>query len=212
MSTLEPLSPEERAKFVRVARVLVANPSGLDGYGGWAEAFLRTVTESDRLAARVSSLETRLESAHRGLGEWRAKCEAMEAAGAERRSLREDMAQDSRDLAALREKAQEVRRAWDDPRHDFGHVPKGGCDKIEWTEATGHYETNLPCSCGHDALRAAIDALVPPVAPPEARARDECPNCWSAETGGRPNFDPADCIVCHGSGLAPHENEKETAP
>lgn len=71
------------------------------------------------------------------------------------------------EIRRLREKAQEVRRAWDDPRHDFGHVPKGGCDKIEWTEATGHYETNLPCSCGHDALRAAIDALVPPVAPPE---------------------------------------------
>ena len=147
----EPLSPEERG-HLREALARVMGPlRGTIQPAPYSEDLLinpatliELIAENDSLAARVSSLEAR----------WR--------------TFQSESAQLNA-LQALRAKAQEVRRAWDDPRHDFGHLPNGACDKIEWTKETGHYETALPCSCGHDALRAAIDALVPPVpaAPPE---------------------------------------------
>lgn len=63
------------------------------------------------------------------------------------------------EVRRLREAGERVRQAWNDPRHDFGHLPHNGCAKIGWMEKTGHYETTQPCSCGYDALRAAVEGL-----------------------------------------------------
>lgn len=50
------LTPEERADFARIARRLVDHPTGLDGTGGWAHAFLRVLVERDALAAEKEAV------------------------------------------------------------------------------------------------------------------------------------------------------------
>ena len=106
-----PLTPEERAQFERVARSLAANPSGLDGYGGWAIGFLRALALADSLAARVSDLEA---ERSRLLGE-----------GLER-------------LGQLRAAAQEVRRAWDENADHVRLCPGGVGGKCDcWVSTVG---------------------------------------------------------------------------
>lgn len=145
--------------------------------------------QNESLAARVSSLEARLESAHRGLGEWRAKHEALEAErDSWERAWRVEEAMSTRykvernearegysalattnashlgALEALREKAQEVRRAWE-ALHDHDELPSE-CPLDNGAECVRH-------RCQRFARwRAAIDALVPPVPAPHENEKE----------------------------------------
>lgn len=123
--------------------------------------------ERDSLAARVSSLEA---DRNRGAGSYVLPLTGDEQRGllAKVLSLEAQVESEKRAFATMhgmwkgvREKAQEVRRAWDAMRDE------SVCDCYGSDYSGGIWDPHPKGDHARADLRAAIDALVPPVAPPE---------------------------------------------